>query len=343
MAPRALVTGAGGFVGANLCRRLLRDGHEVHAAVRPGADAWRLEAIRRDIAIHELDLRDAAALRATLDSARADWLFHLAAHGAYSWQTDGTAILTTNTVASAQLVDLACARGFEAFVQAGSASEYGSKDRPAHEPERVDPKSAYAVSKAAATQYARAAALDRGAHVVTLRLCSAYGPWEEPHRLMPTLATLGLARRLPPFADPRTALDFVFVDDVCEAFVRTARATHLERGTVLNVGSGAQTSLAELVELARSELAIAERPRWSTMAARTWDTTAWAADCTLIRRRLGWRPRWSVADGFRVLVDWLTRDPSRRARYADAHDVQLDLEAFPPREPISPCAQEQLL
>lgn len=343
MAPRALVTGAGGFVGANLCRRLLRDGHAVHAVVRPGGNAWRLEAIRPEIEIHELDLRDAAALRATLDTTRPDWLFHLAAHGAYAWQTESAAIFTTNAVASAQLVDMACERGFEAFVQAGSASEYGSRDHPAREPERVDPTSAYAVSKAAATQYARAVALDRGAHLVTLRLCSAYGPWEEPNRLMPTLATFGLARRLPPFADPRTALDFVFVDDVCEAFVRTARATELAPGTVLNVGGGTQTSLAELVDLARRELGIDERPRWSTMAARTWDTTAWAADCTRIRLELGWRPRWSVPDGFRRLVDWIRQDPAVHARYANTAAMQPD-EEVSSREPgKQPCAQGQLL
>jgi UDP-glucose 4-epimerase len=318
VAPRALVTGAGGFVGANLCRRLLRDGHAVHAVVRPGADTWRLEAIRREITLHELELRDAAALRAMLDGARPDWLFHLAAHGAYSWQTDIDAIFTTNMVASAELVDVACARGFEAFVQAGSASEYGFKDHPAHELEAIEPNGAYAVSKAATTEYARTVALDRDVHVVTLRLCSAYGPWEEPNRLMPTVATFGLQGRLPPLGDPRTTLDFVFVDDVCEAFVRAARATDLQRGTVLNVGSGTQTSLAELVDLARRELAIDERPRWSTMPSRTPDTTTWVADCTRIHSRLGWRPRWSLTEGFRALLGWLGRDSQTRARYAHA-------------------------
>jgi UDP-glucose 4-epimerase len=323
VARRALVTGAGGFIGANLCRRLLRDGHAVHAVVRPGADAWRLEAIRPEITLHELELRDAVALRAMLDSARADWLFHLAAHGAYSWQTEIEAIFTTNTVASAKLVDMACAGGFEAFVQAGSASEYGFKDHPAHELEWIEPNSAYAVSKAAATHYARAAAMHRGVHVVTLRLCSAYGPWEEPNRLMPSLAMYGLQRRLPPLDDPRTALDFVYVDDVCEAFIRAACATDLERGAVLNVGSGTETSLAELVDLARKELAIDEQPRWSTMASRTWDTTAWVADCTGIRSQLGWRPRWSLAEGFHSLVGWLRQDPWTRARYAHAIGIPL--------------------
>jgi dolichol-phosphate mannosyltransferase len=166
--------------------------------------------------------------------------------------------------------------------------------------------------------------LDRGVHIVTLRLSTAYGLWEEPYRLMPTLAMFGLRRRLPPLTDPRTVRDFVFVDDVCEAFARAACATHLEHGSILNVGSGTPTSLAELVDLARGELAIDEQPRWSTMAPRTWDTKLCVADCTRSHRRLGWRPRRDLAEGFRALVDWLGRDSGPCARYAHAIGIPLD-------------------
>ncbi|WP_198048370.1 NAD-dependent epimerase/dehydratase family protein [Saccharomonospora iraqiensis] len=315
---RTFVTGAGGFLGANLCRRLLRDGHSVHGVLRPGADPWRLEGIRRDITIHRLDLRDAGAVRTTVDTVRADWLFHLAAHGAYSWQTDTGAIRATNTGATAALVDLAAADTFEAFVLAGSTAEYGPGEHPAEEQDPIAPRGAYAVSKAAATRYARTMARHRGAHIVTLRLGTAYGFWEDPARLVPTLATFGLNGRLPPLADPWTVRDFVFVDDVCEAFVRAAYTTTLERGSVLNIGSGTPTSLAELVDLAREELAIEESPRWSTMDPRPWDAALCVADCTRSRDRLGWRPRRGLAEGFRALVDWLASDSEHRARYARA-------------------------
>ncbi|MFT7835676.1 NAD-dependent epimerase/dehydratase family protein [Saccharothrix sp. BKS2] len=313
---RALVTGAGGFIGANLCRRLLREGHAVHAVVRPGSDPWRLEGILADIAVHRIDLRDTGAVRTVLDAVRPDWVFHLAAHGAYSWQTDADTIFTTNAEATGGLVDLAGAGAFEAFVQAGSTAEYGPGDRPARESDPERPRGSYAVSKAAATRYARTVAVERGAHIVTLRLGTAYGPWEDPQRLMPTLAVFGLNRRLPPLTDPRTVRDFVFVDDACEAFARAAAATHLDRGTVLNVGSGTPTSLADLVELVRAELGIDERPGWSTMEPRTWDAALCVADCSRGRRLLGWRPRRDLAGGFRALVDWLGREGGPGARYA---------------------------
>jgi UDP-glucose 4-epimerase len=315
VARRALVTGAGGFVAANLCRRLLADGHEVHALARPGSDLWRLAPIQSEVRLHEADLRDSGAVEAVLDEARPNWIFHLAAHGAYSWETDLETIFATNALGTARLVDAACRRKFSAFVHAGSSSEYGYKDHAPDEREWIEPNSAYAVSKAAATLYGRSVALERDVHIVTLRLYSAYGPWEEPRRLMPTLALHGLEGRLPPLVDPRTARDFVHVDDVCDAFVLAASSS-LERGAVLNLGTGHQVSLGELVELVRSELGIAEEPHWSSMEQRRWDTSVWVADASRIRAELGWEPRTELADGFRSLVEWLSQDDVLRRRYA---------------------------
>ena len=127
-----------------------------------------------------------------------------------------------------------------------SSSEYGLKDHAPHEDEPLEPNSPYAAAKAEATAHA----LERGA--VVLRLYSAYGPWEEPSRFVPTLLAHALAGRLPPLVSPDVARDFVHVDDVCAAFVLGAGAP---AGRVYNVGSGRQTTVAEVVELARRLLA----------------------------------------------------------------------------------------
>ena len=315
---RAIVTGAGGFVGACLARRLLAEGHPVELWVRPGSDTWRLDTLAGEARVTEVELTDDDAVLSAARRARAEWVFHLAAHGAYSWQTDLRRIMEVNAIATTTVAEAAVAAGCEAFVHAGSSSEYGFKDHPPHEDELPEPNSAYAVGKVAATAYCRWLAQREGALVRTLRLYSVYGPWEASGRLIPTLVALGLEGRLPPLVDPDIARDFVFVEDVCDAFILAAADRSGDLAGVYNVGTGHQTTLSELVEVARAAFEITEQPEWGTMEARSWDTATWVADPRRIARELGWRPRTSLEDGLRATGTWLLDRSELRARYASA-------------------------
>src|SRR5579859_6729488 len=128
MAKRAILTGGTGFVGANLARRLLHDGCEVHLLVRPGFAPWRIMAIRDAVQLHEINLGDKEALARLVAQMQPDWVFHVAAHGAYSSQVDLDQMIQTNIIATANLLDACTAVGFEAFINTGSSSEYGLKD-----------------------------------------------------------------------------------------------------------------------------------------------------------------------------------------------------------------------
>jgi len=81
---RVLLTGGAGFVGAGLARRLLHAGHELNLLLRPGANLWRLDAVRAALRLHTADLTDAPAVARGVAAARPEWVFHLAAQGAYS-------------------------------------------------------------------------------------------------------------------------------------------------------------------------------------------------------------------------------------------------------------------
>jgi nucleoside-diphosphate-sugar epimerase len=312
---RALVTGAGGFLGANLVRRLLADGHEPLALARPGGTSWRLKDIATDVRIAELDLRDPAAIERTVGETRPEWIFHLAAHGAYSWQKDVEAMIAVNVSATAALLTAAQAADVRAFVNAGSSSEYGLKDYPPREEEWLQPNSHYAVTKAAGTHLTALAAA-QGLPAVTLRLYSIYGPWEDPDRLMPALVREAMRARLPPLVGPQTARDFLYVDDCCEALLRAAeRGAPAGPGATLNIGSGTQTRLDELVEIARTSLDVKALPEWGTMEQRGWDTNVWVSDPRAASEHLGWRASTGLGEGLTYTAAWLRAQPELWERY----------------------------
>ncbi len=320
---RVLVTGAAGFVGSGLVRRLLADGHRVELLLRPQSDTWRIDDVRAECVIHNADLRDRDAVQAAVDAAKPEWVFHLAAHGAYSWQTDAELIFESTILGTLHLTRACLRHGFAAFVQAGSSSEYGLKDHAPSEEELPEPNSEYAVAKVAGTLLCRHLAARHDLHLATLRLYSVYGPWEDPGRLLPTLAAHALEGRLPPLVDPATARDFVHIDDACDAFVAATRRVPGSDG-VYNVGSGHQTTLAELVEVVRHTLRVPAEPQWGTHAARSWDTNVWVADAAKIARELGWRARRTIEEGVAGLCCWLREHPELWTRYGVAGCRQED-------------------
>jgi len=312
---KALVTGAGGFIGANLVRHLLVEGHEPVAVIRPGGDRWRLAELGGELEVVELDLLDASGIDRAVRAQQPRVIFHLAAHGAYSWQSRFDTMLAVNVHATDAL--LRAARTIDArLVSAGSSSEYGFQVTPPGEMDRVEPNSHYAVTKASATHLCRLAAATHGQVAVTLRLYSVYGPWEEPGRLMPTLVLRALTGGWPPLTAASTARDFVWVGDACAAFVSAATSELADPGAVFNIASGTQTTLRELVSLAREVFAVTAEPTWETMAPRAWDTSVWVGAPSAAAVYLGWEATTPLARGVGAFADWFRAHPSLDARYA---------------------------
>jgi UDP-glucose 4-epimerase len=307
---RVILTGATGFIGANLAHRLLTEGHEVHLLLRKGYSRWRIDTIQNEVNIHIVDLIDAEALKSCIASIQPDWVFHLAVYGAYSTQSDLRLMNETNFIATANLVDVCSRIGFESFINTGSSSEYGIKNYAPSENDLIEPNSIYGITKAAATHYCRHMALSRKLSLTTLRLYSVFGPYEEPTRLIPTLIVEGLKGGLPPLVNPSISRDYTYINDVLDAYILTASNPTKITGKIYNLGTGVQTSLHEVVDLACLILPIKVEPEWGTMPDRQWDTSIWVADHSNITKDLGWLPKHTLKVGFERSVDWLISNES---------------------------------
>lgn len=166
------------------------------------------------------------------------------------------------------------------------------------------PNTAYAVAKACQTLYCQHLTRERGLPIVTLRLFSVYGPYEEPTRLVPTLIARALAHLPLKLVDPTTARDFIFVTDVVAAYLQAATARGLG-GKIINIGSGKQSSAREVVaailRLTQSRSSVA----WHAYPPRSFDTEHWVSDNTQYRTLLKPPPLATLEDGLGQTVQWL--------------------------------------
>ncbi len=302
-AKRILITGAAGFIGAALTRRLVACGHSVHVLLRSRTPRWRLEDVLRDVRVHEVDLTDEEGLLRAVREVRPELIYHLAAHGSYPFQSDPDRIIQTNILGTWNLLKALGGSDYEAFVSAGSSSEYGFKQFAMRETDVPEPNSYYAVAKCAQTLLCQHVARTEKRPINTLRVFSAYGPWEEPSRLVPTLIRRCLAGEELLLVPPETARDFIYVDDVVEAFLRTDRLSRLQ-GEVINIGTGIQGTVADVVASILRHTGSKVECRWGAMQPRIWDSAIWVADCTRSRTLLGWHAQTTLDEGLRRTVAW---------------------------------------
>lgn len=298
-----LVTGASGFIGANLFKMLLAHRQDVFACVRR-EKGWRLADVD-DANIVAVDLNDSAAAKNLVDTLSPATVFDCASYGAYSFEEDPALIYQTNFQSLVHFVELLKRTSISAYVHAGSSSEYGSNCAAPSESDRCEPNSHYAVSKVAAATYLEYVG-KRGFPAVNLRLYAIYGPLEDSSRLIPNLVRKALAGKLPPFVDPNTSRDFLYVDDVCNAFIMAATKMQPDLyGQSFNIGSGTKTTIADLAEITRSTFNIEEQPQYGQMQARAWDLADWYSNPDKTRQLLGWKPTCDLPTGLRQTAEWV--------------------------------------
>jgi nucleoside-diphosphate-sugar epimerase len=299
-----LITGASGFVGACLARDRLTAGDDVHLLLRSSC-SWRLADLDGRYTAHFADLRDGPAVAAAVRAVRPEVVYHLAGHGTLPWQKDRHEILSANLLGTANLLDSLDSHDYQALVQAGSSSEYGHKEGPMHADDRPAPRTAYGVAKAAATMLCQAEAL-RGRPVVSVRIFSAYGPWEDPTRIASYVMGCYARGETPRVTSGWQPRDFIYVDDVVALLTAAARLPEC-RGHILHAGTGVRQTVRDLVEAVASMSGNGARPEYGAEPARSDEPDVWVADISQTTALTGWRPLHDRRSGVERMWDWYRR------------------------------------
>ncbi|SDE15405.1 NAD-dependent epimerase/dehydratase family protein [Rhodococcus tukisamuensis] len=285
---RVLVTGAAGFIGSHLCARLQELGAEVHGVSRhdrasDSACWW------------QTDLAEYPAAHQLMEEVRPDLVFHLAGEVNGSRELALFPSTTRNNLLSTvNLLTSACEIGGPRVVLSGSATE--------PKPDQI-PTSPYAASKAAISIYARMFHACYGIPVVNLRPSMVYGPGQGDYeKLIPYVTRSLLRGAVPQLTSGVHEFDWVYVDDVVEAFIGAASTDDIA-GESLDVGSGELVSVHSIVERIVRLVDGTTQPQFGEVPDRPRETSL-LADVQRTRELLGWQARTSLDDGLATTVEW---------------------------------------
>lgn len=291
-----LITGAEGFIGSHLARRLAREGARVTALVRPGSDFSRLADLEGRIGIHPLDIRRREELAALAADASPRLVFHLAAVTDPSRSPEGMErCLEVNLGGTLNLLRALEQHPCERLVVTDTAEIYGRNPAPFREDMAPDPVSPYSLTKAMATLLCRTWAAAYGFPVTILRLFLVYGHGQGGERFLPQLISAGISGR--PFRMTRgeQTREYTYIDDVTDGLLQAARRG--PPGEIVNLGSGEEISLGELVELTGKILGRRIVLDPDRLPYRENEIRRFVGDHSRARRILDWRPRTGLEEG----------------------------------------------
>jgi UDP-glucose 4-epimerase len=297
---RALVTGASGFIGSHLARRLLADEWEVLGVVRDDSDPARIAEALCDAQIIEADLT-AGADSQNLEGV--DVVFHLAAVGLHERVPRAPVeIAWTNVLITLNVLRLAAALGARRIVHVGSGLEYG-EGRKLREDAQLAPTSSYGSSKAASWLLTHAFCREEQLEPVGLRPFTVYGPGDSPYGLVGSSVLAALAESDLALTEGRQTRDFVYVTDAVEAIVAAATSPSAV-GEVFNVCTGVDTSIRAAVEQIVSLSGGDVMPRFGARPYRAQELWCSSGDPSKAAAVLGWAPTTGLEDGLAETIAW---------------------------------------
>lgn len=289
---RVLVTGASGFLGSHLVRRLRLMGAELYALSRS-----RREPSEGQLRWLSADLADSRATSELVAAVRPDVIFHF---GGYVTATpDMSAVRPTFESLLASTVNLLTAAtesGCRRVILPGSMME------PPIAAQQVTPMSPYMAAKWAASTYARMFYALYRTPVVIVRSSMTYGPGQPATRLVPHVVTALLRGEAPKLSNGRMEADWTYIDDMTDGLLAAALAPGIE-GLTIDLGTGQVTTAREVVELVIDLLGTAIRPVYGALPDRPGERSH-PADTRTARERLAWNATTSLRDGLRRTIDW---------------------------------------
>ncbi len=313
---RVLVTGAGGFIASHLTERLVELGAEVRALVHYnalGTWGWLDQSpVRHEIQVVAGDVTDRDSVRQAIQDREV--VFHLAALIAipYSYQAPASYV-RTNIEGTLNVMQAARDAEIECVVHTSTSEVYGTaRYAPIDEAHPLQGQSPYAASKIGADKMAEAFHLSFGVPVVTVRPFNTFGPRQSERAVIPAVIAQLIAGKVVRLGNTSPTRDMNYVANTVEGFVLAA-STPTAIGQTINLGSGHEISIGDLVQLIARLMDKPMRIENEEVRMRPAgsEVERLLADNQLARKLLGWEPLVNLEDGLQHTIEWIQQHPER--------------------------------
>ena len=310
-----LLTGAAGFIGSYVAKRLLEKGYRVVGVDNlndyydPRLKKFRLKQLSENpnFTFYQVDIENREALRVIFQDTKPEGVINLAARAGVRYSLVNPFVYeTTNSLGTLNLLETMREFGLKKFVLASTSSLYAGQPMPFKEDLPVNtPISPYAASKKAAEVMSYTYHYLYGFDVTVVRYFTVYGPAGRPDMcIFRFIKWIDEGTPITVYGDGTQSRDFTFVEDIAEG---TVRAYEKETGyEIINLGGNHPHQLKEVIELIEKYLGkkaeIVYKPFHKADLKATW------ADITKAKRILGWEPRVPLEEGLKRTVDWHIRN-----------------------------------
>ena len=292
---KILITGAAGFIGANLTRKLIQNENEVNIIIKETSDLWRISDVISNCNVHKIDLKKIEDVRNIIKKINPELVYHCAGHGIYPTQKYSTEIFSTNILGTFNLLDaLNENNDLRRLVNLGSFFEYSTNP--------IDP---YTISKIIQTKLVEHFFKEKKLPITTLRLFTPYGKFDSPGRLICDLM-IALIRNKPlEIFSKHTKHDFIHIDDVIAALEVASQQPDID-GEIIDIGTGNEISVEEIVNLSNQ---LSDNDLIINWNDKKQHTIYYEQDQTIFLSRqniqkLNWKPSISLEVGLQKTMEW---------------------------------------
>jgi len=306
---KVLITGGTGFIGSNFVYKFLELGYDVHLLVRLESNFWRIAPIKKKVKLHYADLCNAEEVNKLIKKLKPQIILHFAAYGAYQRKQQDIALtINTNLLGTINLVNALSEIKFDCFIYTGSSSEYGIKNKLMKEIDILEPVNLYGITKAAGTMYCQYMSRKFNLPIVIMRPFAVYGYFEDQDRLIPTIIKNNLTNTKLNLSNPNFVRDFIFIEDIIDAYLKAIKKIKKIKGEIFNLGTGKQFKIDEVANLVKKIAHSYTEFCYGKVAPVQLEPKIWVADISKAKKLLNWRPKYNLEEGLRKDIDWFRKN-----------------------------------